>query len=490
MQDSQLTTEIARDLRQAIIDMAASGQGEGGADNTILSRFLPLPSHARILEPDCLLIIGHRGAGKTELFRVLRDTSGPSAVAQASARIDNMSLARITWSVGYATDVIDFTHPLELQRFAADHSSDDLQMIWMGYLAKSLTTAGVMTADSFPNAIFNSNQPEAQLEAVISDLNGVISALDRLNQTLINNDKYVYVTYDELDRVSSSNWDALAKIVRGLVQLWSANARRWGRIRPKIFLRNDLYQKAAIVGPDISKISANRLRLSWSVKDLYALFFKRFVNQNSDLVGRYLGKLKPPGKVLGNLGWTPDAGSEEDFAPAVERICGEFMGTHRTKGKTFTWIPTHLQDAHGEVLPRSFLRLFEKAAEIENENRQAGQPHLIHHSCLRGALDNVSIDRMEELKEEFPWIEVFRQHLLSKGITVPIERKQLQNEITINWENEQKDRRAPFLNSYELIQFLGEFGMFYTRKDGRMDVRDIYLKGLGFKRKGGVQRPF
>lgn len=490
MQESHLTIETSRELRQAIIDMAASGQGEGGADETILRRFLPLPSHARILEPDCLLIIGHRGAGKTELFRVLRDPGGPSAVASVSTRIDDQSLARIKWSVGYATDVTHFAHPLELQQFAAAHSSDDLQMIWMGYLAKSLAAAGVVEAERFPEAIFGSTRPENQLAAVVSDLNGVISALDRLNETLTAEDSYVYVTYDELDRVSSSNWDALAKIVRGLVQLWSANARRWGRIRPKIFLRNDLYQKAAIVGPDISKLSANRLRLSWSVKDLYALFFKRFVNQQPERVAEYLGTLQPPGRIRGDLGWTPDAGSEEDFAPAVERICGEFMGAHRTKGKTFTWIPTHLQDAHGEVLPRSFLRLFEKAAEIENENLQARPPHLIHHSCLRGALDQVSVDRMEELKEEFPWIEVFRQHLLSKGITVPIDRKQLQDEIKIRWEKEAEDRRAPFLNSYELIQFLGEFGMFYTRKDGRMDVRDIYLKGLGFKRKGGVQRPF
>ncbi len=97
---------------------------------------------------------------------------------------------------------------------------------------------------------------------------------------------------------------------------------------------------------------------------------------------------------------------------------------------------------------------------------------------------------MEELKEEFPWIEVFRQNILPKALTVPIDRKELQDQIRINWSSETEDRRAPFSSSYELIQFLGEFGLFYTRKDGRVDVRDIYLKGLGFKRKGGVQRPF
>jgi energy-coupling factor transporter ATP-binding protein EcfA2 len=480
----------ARVLRQAIIDMAASGQGEGGADSDILRRFLPLPTHARILEPECMLIIGHRGAGKTELFRVLREAGGPQAIASVSNRIDADSLRKINWCVGYSQSEDMFDHSMVLQSFAEQRRSEDLQFIWLGYLVRTLEAGHLLPRTGLPPELFSETPLETRLENTKSGLDSVISALDRLNRRLEADDEFIFVTYDELDRVSSSNWDALAVIVRGLVQFWSANSRRWKRIRPKIFLRNDLYQKAAIVGPDISKLSANRLRLSWSVKDLYALFFKRLVNQSRDEVRGYFRESLPPGRTTPMLGWMPKGESEADFEPAIERMCGEFMGAHRTKGKTFTWIPTHLQDAHGEVLPRSFLRLFEKASEIENENLQAREPQIIHHSCLRGALDQVSIDRMEELREEFPWIEVFRQHLLPKSITVPIERKELQDQIRIKWDSESPDRRAPFSSSYELIQFLGEFGLFYTRKDGRVDVRDIYLKGLGFKRKGGVQRPF
>jgi hypothetical protein len=36
-----------------------------------LARFLPLSAHARALEPDVLVILGGRGAGKTAFFNVL-----------------------------------------------------------------------------------------------------------------------------------------------------------------------------------------------------------------------------------------------------------------------------------------------------------------------------------------------------------------------------------------------------------------------------------
>jgi hypothetical protein len=361
----------------------------------------------------------------------------------------------------------------------------------MGYLIKTLLADSILAPDGIPESFTGaSSSLDELLTATESGFDSLVTLLDRLNQQLEEDDRHVFITYDELDRVSSSDWNALAVIVRGLVQFWSANSRRWKRIRPKIFLRNDLYERAAIVGPDVSKISANRLRLSWSVRDLYALFFKRFVNFGGDEVRDYLDDCLPAAADHPTLGWFPQDIPEDGFRPALEKMCGEFMGASATKGRTFTWIPTHLQDAHGEVLPRSFLRLFERACEIENENTRAPWPRIIHHACLSGALDQVSLDRMEELKEEFAWIDVLRQHLRPKGIRVPIDRKELQDQIKIKWENENEDHRAPFRNSYELIQFLGEFGMFYTRKDDRVDVRDIYLKGLGLKRKGGVQRPF
>jgi hypothetical protein len=172
----------------------------------------------------------------------------------------------------------------------------------------------------------------------------------------------------------------------------------------------------------------------------------------------------------------------------VGQICGDFMGDSAKKGRTFLWIPTHLQDGHGQVLPRSFVKLFEKAAQLQTHCPKVDYPRLLHHSAIRGALDQVSVDRIEEFKEELPWIERVRTCLVQAGLNVPIERQSLQRELDrIDWS--QTSERPAQKSGYDLIQFLGALGIFYIRSDGNhVDVRDIYLKGLGFKRRGGVKR--
>lgn len=45
-------------------------------------------------------------------------------------------------------------------------------------------------------------------------------------------------------------------------------ARRWQRIRPKLFLRTDFYQHhREIAGADVAKLAANRVELAWSDKN-------------------------------------------------------------------------------------------------------------------------------------------------------------------------------------------------------------------------------
>ena len=167
------------------------------------------------------------------------------------------------------------------------------------------------------------------------------------------------------------------------------------------------------------------------------------------------------------------------------------MGASPSKGRTFSWIITHLQDSHAQVLPRSFIKLFEKAAELENRNPRAHWPRLIHHTALRGALDLVSLDRMEEFKEEIPWIESVRKHFVKHPVTLPIERRPIIEQLNqVQWSGVVE--KPAHSGGHDILQFLGELGIFYERegKDERVDVRDLYLNGFGVKRKGGVKKPF
>jgi hypothetical protein len=275
--------------------------------------------------------------------------------------------------------------------------------------------------------------------------------------------------------------------LRGLVQFWSSYARRWKRIRPKIFLRRDLFDRVALFGPDVSKIAAQRVELVWATRDLYALAAKRMLNQHESL-RRYFDPALPEGEDRGELGWSPNEKKEEGYRKFIERLCGEFMGASADKGYSFTWIPNHLQDGKGRVLPRSMVRLFEGAAETELVNQKADWPRLLHHTSLREAVDKVSTSRAQEIEdEEFPWIKTIRGEISKIHPKVPMDRREFERLLNIDWEG--ASIRPPETSAHGLLQFLIDLGIFYLRGDGRVDARDLYLKGFGLKRKGGVARP-
>src|SRR5690606_31110998 len=87
--------------------------------------------------------------------------------------------------------------------------------------------------------------------------------LDDLDNLLIDEDEWIFVLYDELDKILPT-YRELANPIRTLLAYWLENFRRWQRIRPKIFLRNDLLREDFLGFADASKLKPHTLRLEWS----------------------------------------------------------------------------------------------------------------------------------------------------------------------------------------------------------------------------------
>lgn len=481
----------ARNLLQEITRMGSEGSAEAEPRDLFLKRFLPLREHARALDPEVILVIGDRGAGKTELFRAIQFPAGLRSIQEFSPST-LPDPQKSDWRVGYSSSEAIFPAELVFRKFAANKQPSDLQIAWLGLLLRALSREPDLVAKELPDKIRQSLlSPEIKLEQLYDvtkeHLEDCFSALDRIDRKLTADEQWVFVTYDELDRVSAGDWGSLQVILRGLIQFWSSYVRRWKRLRPKIFLRRDLFKRAALFGPDVSKIAAQRVELVWTTRSLYALLAKRLINQ-SDSLRDYFQPCAPKGKDRGDLGWYPAASQDdEDYRRFVERICGKYMGAAATKGRSFTWIVNHLQDGNGQALPRSMVRLFERAADIELSTRKAEWPKLIHHTSMRAAIDGVSESRVQEIEaEEFPWIRKIREKLQSSRPQVPIDRVELEQLLQINWGG--SSIKPPETSGHSLLPFLIELGIFYLRTDGRVDVRDLYLKGFGLKRKGGIAR--
>lgn len=492
-----LSNEMRADLLRDLTDLGA-GQADAERSDDTGKYFYPVPEHARALEPEVVLIVGDRGAGKSALFNAV---TNPDLLRSITRYVPGLRLpGRAKWIAGYP---LHRGGPDEAgwMSFSRSHEGDTsvIASLWFTYLVRVLQELLDQEARDALGKLFacQGGDAEACYTAFQVSERTPLLALDRLDQALQDRDEWLFIAYDELDTLVRADWLTMGALVRGLVNFWAGYARRWKRLRAKIFLRTDLFRRSTEIGADIAKLSANRAELFWSDKNLFGMLIKRIANRSERLY-EYCSKARP--KVEFNqdkqLRYIPVLHRAKDARALVERIAGQYMGANSNKGHTFTWILDHLRDGNERAMPRALVRLIENSASIEMDHQKAEGIQLLHHSSLRRALDEVSKIHVVSAKtSEFLWLPGLERRV--KGSKVPWDRKHLEGLLSSNWElswGERVNIRPPADNAKELIEYLLEIGILRLRESSRrdelarFDVPDLFLDGLGLKRMGGVSR--
>jgi hypothetical protein len=499
--------------RELLEIMAAIAPGRGVAehesdDETVfLKNFLPIPIYRRVLELDTLLVLGGRGVGKTELFRLLANESGRQTLVKSMKIRGLPPLEQTIWLPGFGrTKKRGKQFPTPETVASAMKNADilDWRTFWIGLILGVILQHNPQNLNSHGlNHTWDETIPE-QIREILTNRLSLLSdwlplarenleklndALDRLDEELIEADQWLFIIYDELDRLVPA-YAELADPIRELLAFWLYRWRRWERIRPKIFLRTDLFREDFLGVTDASKMRAHQIRLEWTVSWLYQLLVKRLANSETDMA-HYLQTIphlikKSHSSLLGLLPTSDDS----RFELLMETMVGKFMGSNPRKGYTYRWIPNHLQDAGGRIAPRSFLKLFSLAAErrlTENEATLAGDT-LLHPSDLQGSLMETSKDRIRELtQEEYPWLSALHSSL--NGLDFPIENSKLVKAIENTEWSETPGKQPPTFQATEVLKYLLQLGILESRLDGRLNMPEIYLYGFKAKRRGGVKRP-
>jgi hypothetical protein len=313
--------------------------------------------------------------------------------------------------------------------------------------------------------------------------------LDKLDENLIKADEWLFISYDELERIVPS-YRMLSDPIRELLAFWLDRSRRWERIRSKIFLRTDLSGQDFLNFPDASKLKGHQVNLEWQHRWLYQLLIKRLANSDDEMKN-YLQEI--PELIIDNqssLGWMPRL-DETLFEKLIEKMISKYMGATPRKGVTYRWIPNHLQDADGRIAPRSFLKLFALASQLRMEQLSFLEDRqILSSSDLQGALMETSEERIKELTdEEYPWLLSLKPSL--DGLKVPMEKEQfLEEALKPALRSDRQDRELPVDTPEGILKLLCELGIVEIRSsDERINIPEIYLYGFGVKRKGGVKRP-
>lgn len=471
-----------------------TAENESKDDIEFLRNFLPIPEHRRALEPDVLLVLGGRGTGKTQLFSMLSRKPGREALFrdQMGRQIPNWE--RGQWAEGWGQGSKTLPTTDELTQLGAG-SSESWRIAWLGLLVGVLLQHSGLdpctwTSGLTPEVLSALHRPQAAQEwfsLVASHLSPVNSALDQLDEHLARSDQWMFVTYDGLDTLSPS-YGGLVVPIRSLLSFWLERWSRWDRIRPKIFLRTDLFREEFLQFPDASKLAAHQVHLEWKTQWLYRLLVKRLANADEEMLS-YLEQvpslLGEPDPLLGRM--PSRLGAEEQL---MEKMIGRFMGANPRKGNTYLWIPNHLQDAGGRIAPRSFLKLFTLAAEDALEaERYTELPGtlLLRPQDLQGSLMKTSDYRIAELAEEYPWLASLKRQLA--GIEVPVAKEIVLNAIVSTHWGTAGPEQPPSRQPAEILDHLRHLGVVELRTDGRINFPEIYLYGFKLKRRGGIRRP-
>jgi hypothetical protein len=492
-----MTPAIKRKLLEGLVGMSPEQNAEELPLEKLLPGTLLVPNHLNALDPGILLIIGGRGAGKTHLFRVI---SAP----QVGGSLPSVPYFSSYRAIGYATDKrgeesYGFPGEMAMQDFVVKARKErvELMLFWktmlVGCLCRKATTGFDWSKTDLTQDLLSSfgrlNEVSQWFEKARNQQEKLDSALSLLDARLEEEGKYLFVSYDDLD-VIAVEWDEKKELIRSLLQFWHGLWRRSRRIKCKIFLRRDLFSDDFLQFPDASKFDGHRFELQWTYNQLYQLLLKSWANQG-DVSRKYLTGLGISFKHDPSLGWNFGNIARVDetaIRAVISEVIGEFMGSGKSKGNSYSWIPNHLQDANREIFPRSFLQLFAEAARQEMEDAKALDDRVIGYSYFASALEKVSARRLQEVIEEMGWIGEVKPALA--GLTVPMERTEMKNALAkVHWKKDLKGGIPTDATPAGLLNLLIRLGIFRVIDEGKIHVQDVYLSGFGLKRKGGIRRP-
>jgi hypothetical protein len=482
-------------LIRELTELEHLGHAEYEERDIFLKSFYPVPAHIKGFDPEVVIILGKRGVGKSELYEAVTTHNLVETIARFSPqrRLLDTALSGTTWCKGYNPEK-RFPDPnaifQSIDRFNDTPAIE--RIFWNAYLLWEIfeflnnnDKEGLKKIIS--GDYFNSTQT---LEAFLECGELPYYALDRLDQELEKQGKFIYIAYDALDALGIENWESHRRLISGLISFWAKQSRRWSHIRAKIFIRTDLFDRYIFTGePDAIKLAANRVTLTWTDYHLFAMLIKRFANISVHSL-KYCSESGIKFSHDEHLGYIPIITDIQSADLFITQCIGRYMGSDNRKGQTIKWIISHLQDGNKHLNPRPLIRLIGKSAQAQLlDFNFPVSPHLLSPISLRRELDKVSIEEIASSTNEWPWIKDLRLKL--DGRQIPMEKKEFEQVINHLFKTEWVEgskTRPPSDNSKSFIVYLTNLGVIKKRPDERIDVTDLYRAGLGLKRKGGVRK--
>ncbi|HUZ22614.1 MAG TPA: hypothetical protein VMV07_02500, partial [Streptosporangiaceae bacterium] len=385
---ASLSADEYRELIQAALPISTDADTVDPEPRTL---FTP-DSHRLALDPDVTVVRGARGVGKTVWFKALQDGKLRALAA------NDYQLARlksVETLAGYGTELRpdSYPGPASLGRMLEDGTAP--YDIWMMVLLRALGTPGIQQPLFWPERVrWLRDHPDEQDEALATaDQRAGEGKATRL------------ILFDALDRLHTSREQA-NRLIEGILRLALELRTRTRNLRAKVFIRPDMFDSPRLHFADASKLTSNAADLTWSVPNLYGLFFHQLGNAESPHASTFRSATGVWQPAEDNRYLLPRnlMGDQDVQREVFTGIAGQWMGANHRRGHTYTWLPNHLMDGIGQTSPRSFLRALTSASE-DTRGRFAGYQYALHWDGIKRGVQTASRTRVAEVAEDLPWVQ-------------------------------------------------------------------------------------
>lgn len=449
-------------------------------------------SHRAALYVDSTVVRGGRGVGKTFWYRSLLDDTLRQVAAQ-EYNIDR--LRRLTVSPGYGASVAPDLYPGTGVLRQLSETSIRPYDLWHTVVLTALGQPELKELIEWRDRV-------AWVRANPGAAERTVQRVDRQAQDQGITHLILFDALEHLHRVRAQ----ADRLVSGILEVALAMRLGTRNIRCKVFIRPDMFDGALLHFPDASKLTANAASLTWSRANLYGLLYHYMGNREGEYAERFRCLTDRWVTDADGLRHVPPAlltGDEQFQAEQFAQIAGPYMGANYRKGNTYTWLPNHLMDGVEQVSPRSFLSALNKAV-TETRGTYAGHEFALHHEGIRRGVQTASETRVREVGEDLPWVRLAVDPLA--GRQVPIDQatvlelwRDARLADTLHMDAERYEagddedtlvrtgpRHPDDLD--RLVEELIGLGVMRRRRDGRIDLPDVYRIAFNIGRKGGVPR--
>lgn len=469
-------------IREAILQALPVDTSYSGSAPPLEHLYVP-PTHLKALRPECQLVVGIRGVGKSVWTAALHDQALRKRLGSSIPQLDRTEIR-----IGFAESPHPSHYP-DAETFVHLMQSDnDPYTVWRTVITRWVAE---LIGKTVPCGSW-----QQSVDWVKDNPEEVSKFMTLASDQLGREKRDGIILFDALDRLSN-DWPIMDQIVRGLlrVALW---LKPYSHLSAKIFLREDQLERTVTDFADASKLLATKAELSWARHDLHGLLWQYLLNAPGDhgevLRNIYTQTLGNKPRQDGSCFIPNDEIKRETPAQRklFEALAGPWMGKDRRRGVPYIWTVGHLADGQGRTSPRSFIAAIRQAAE-DTIDRYQDHRRALHFESIKRGVQKASEIRVSELAEDYPWVRAVLAPL--KGLTVPITFESIQQ----SWKTEfprgpqeaDAGGRLPPQHAERgwsgVREDLLMIGVFEERKDGRIDMPDLYRVGFGLGRRGGVK---